>query len=445
MSGFSSKIKIGLLLLVDIVILYLALWLMLKLRFGPAADLMWQKHFLAFSIIYPLWILSFYIFGLYDLNLAKNTPSFYWAILKATILNGLLSTTLFYLFPNFLGVTPKTNLFLNLLFFGILFSLWRRLYNSLIKSSTLGRKVMIIGKSSQTLELKEKIDSNPQLGYKVISIIDPEKTDEIRLGLQNISPPLHTLVCAVNLNTHPELTKNLYNSLSYFNFESFPDFYEKITGKVPLSQIDEFWFLNNLKERGKITYEKMKRLLDVAVGLMAGIVTALIFPLVTLAIKLNSPGPVFYKQIRKGKNGKPFGLYKFRSMKVNEREHEELWREKSPDQITKIGKLLRQTHIDELPQSWSILKGDLSLTGPRPEWIKLGEIFEKEISFYFQRYLVKPGVTGWAQLHFPASLSVEEAREKFQYDLYYIKNRSLFLDLKIILKTVNTLLKGGTL
>ena len=439
MNGFFSKIKRPLMLLVDILLLYLALWLMLKLRFGPDAGLMWQKHFLAFSVIYPLWLLSFYVFGLYDLNLAKNTPSFYWAILKATILNGLLSTTLFYLFPYFFGVTPKTNLFLNLLFFGILFSLWRYLYNSFVKSSTLGREIVIIGKNPKSLELAEKINSNPQLGYKIAAIIDPEKIEELNL---KTNPNICTIVTAVNLDHYPELAKKLYQHLAYFNFESFPNFYEKISGKVPLSQIDEIWFLNNLKERERVIYEKIKRLVDVFVGLMTGAVIILIFPLVALAIKLNSPGPVFFRQIRIGKNEKKFAFYKFRSMKVNSKEQKELWREKDSNQITAVGKFLRKTHVDELPQSVSIIKGDLSLVGPRPEWVRLGKMFEKEIPFYFQRYLVKPGVTGWAQLHFPASLSIEEAREKFQYDLYYIKNRSFLMDLGIILKTINFILKG---
>ena len=129
-------------------------------------------------------------------------------------------------------------------------------------------------------------------------------------------------------------------------------------------------------------------------------------------------------------------------MKTNNKENKEVWREKNINQITKVGKFLRQTHLDELPQAWNILKGDISIVGPRPEWIKIGEIFEKEIPFYSQRYLVKPGITGWAQLHFPASLSVKEATEKFQYDLYYIKNRSLIKDIGIILKTINLVLKG---
>jgi len=439
MRGFFSKIKIGLMLLVDIGLLCLSLWLMLKLRFGTESSLMWQRHFYAFSFIYPFWILSFYIFGLYDLSFAKNNLPFYSSLFKATILNGFLSITFLYLFPNFFRLAPKTNLFLNLLFFAILFALWRQIYNIAIKSPTLGREIVIIGKNPRTLELKEEVNKNPQFGYKIVSIIEPEKLEKELLS--NFSS-LHTLVCAVDLNKYPELTKKLYQFIPHYDFESFPEFYEKITGKVPLSHIDEIWFLNNLKERERIVYEKTKRLIDIFVGLTAGIVTIAILPLIALAIKIDSPGPVFYKQIRIGRKGGKITLYKFRSMKSNKRENKETWREKDEGQVTIMGKLLRKLHLDELPQSWSIVKGDLSIVGPRPEWIKLGKIFEREIPFYFQRYLVKPGITGWAQLHFPASLSVEQAREKFKYDLYYIKNRSLLLDIGIILKTINYVLKG---
>ena len=442
MNGFFSKIKRPLMLLVDILLLYLALWLMLKLRFGPDAGLMWQKHFLAFSVIYPLWLLSFYVFGLYDLNLAKNTPSFYWAILKATVLNGLLSTTLFYLFPYFLGVTPKTNLFLNLLFFGILFSLWRYLYNSFVKSSTLGREIVIIGKNPKSLELAEKINSNPQLGYKIAAIIDPEKIEELNL---KTNPNICTIVTAVNLDHYPELAKKLYQHLAYFNFENFPDFYEKISGKVPLSQIDEIWFLNNLKERERVIYEKIKRLSDILIGLIVGAITILIFPFIALAIKLDSPGPIFYKQVRAGRNGKNFSLIKFRSMEKEAEKNGAVWAEKNDPRITGIGKILRKSLIDELPQFIDILKGEISSIGPRPERPEFIAQLEEEIPFYQNRHIVKPGLTGWAQVNFKYGNSKEDALEKLQYDLYYIKNRSLFLDLKIILKTVNTLLKGGTL
>jgi len=438
MRGFFSKAKIGLMFLGDIAFLYISLLLMLKLRFGVESSLMLQRHLSVFVFIYPFWILSFYIFGLYDLKLAKNTSDFYLAILKATILNGFLSTTLLYLFPNFFHLTPRANLFLNLLFFGILFILWRQLYNFLIKSPTLTREVIIIGNNPRTLELKERIDSNPQLGYKIVSIIDPEKEN---LNLEK-NQSVYTIVTALNLNHYPELAKKLYKYLPYFNFESFASFYEKITGKVPLSQIDEVWFLDNLNEKEKIVYENVKRLIDIIIGIPVIILTILLFPFIALLIEIDNPGPVFYRQERIGRKEKKFIVCKFRSMKSNKKEYTETWREKDEDQITRVGKFLRRFHLDELPQSWAILKGDLSLVGPRPEWIKLGKIFEEEIPFYFQRYLVKPGVTGWAQLHFPASLSVEQAKEKFNYDLYYIKNRSLLLDIGIILKTINYVLKG---
>lgn len=436
MQQFFSKIRTTILFLVDAALLFFSLWLMLKLRFGGEAALMWQKHLNAFLFIYPLWFISFYIFGLYDLKLAKNTSEFYLSVLKATVLNGFISTTLLYLFPSFFGLTPRTNLFLNLLFFGILVFLWHQLYNLIIKSPNLTRQVIIIGKNPKSLEIKERIDQNPQLGYKVISIIDPEK-EILNLKKENN----YTIVTSINLNHYPELAKKLYQYLPYFNFEKFSDFYERITGKVPLSQIDEVWFLDNLKEREMIVYEKVKRLIDIVFGFLFLILTIILFPLIAFLIKIESRGPVFYRQIRIGKREKEIVIYKFRSMKSNKKETTEKWREKDKSQVTKVGAVLRRLHLDELPQSWSILKGDLSIAGPRPEWIMLGRIFEEEIPFYFQRYLVKPGITGWAQLHFPASLSVAEAKEKFKYDLYYIKNRSLILDLEIILKTLNHLLK----
>ena len=439
MKEFIAKIKMPVLILGDVFFLYFSLWIVLNLRLGDRLnDTMLNAHFWAFSFIFPLWIISFYIFGLYDISSAKNTSSFYWMFLKATILNGLLSTTALYLFPNFFEVTPRTNLFLTLLFFGILLCLWRYFYNFLIRSTNLLREVIIIGKNPQTSEIVEKITSNPQLGYIIHSIIDIKKTNSFNDKLLSSS---YTLICPLNLNQYPKLANKLYSSLPNFNFETFPDFYEKIVGKVPLDQIDKIWFLSNLKEKERGIYERIKRLEDTVIGFLFVLITIAIFPFIALSIKLDSPGPVLYKQTRRGKNGKEFNLVKFRSMKTNNKENKEVWREKNINQITKVGKFLRQTHLDELPQAWNILKGDISIVGPRPEWIKIGEIFEKEIPFYSQRYLVKPGITGWAQLHFPASLSVKEATEKFQYDLYYIKNRSLIKDIGIILKTINLILK----
>ncbi len=184
-----------------------------------------------------------------------------------------------------------------------------------------------------------------------------------------------------------------------------------------------------------------KRLFDIIFSFLGLLISIILFPFIALAIKIDSPGPVFFCQKRVRKDRKIFTLYKFRTMRITLDQDKELWREKDPSQITRVGKILRKFYLDELPQFFNILKGDISFVGPRPEWLELAKIFEKEIPFYPLRYIVRPGFTGWAQLNFPPSTSIEEAKEKFQYDLYYIKNRSFFLDLAIILKTIRIILK----
>lgn len=206
--------------------------------------------------------------------------------------------------------------------------------------------------------------------------------------------------------------------------------------KIHLEEISDSWISNNLSEKKNGFYLFLKRLIDVFFGCTGLILFFIFFPIVAFFIKIESPGHILYKQERVGKNGKKFFLYKFRTMKEDGREYKDIWREKNCENITKVGKILRWTHLDELPQAINILKGNLSFIGPRPEWSELAKIFEKEIPYYKNRYIIKPGIIGWAQINFPASKSVEEAKEKFEYDLYYIKNQSLLLDLEIILKFI---------
>ncbi len=442
MSNFFTKIKKGLLIAGDISILYLALWITLNIRLGSRFDIqIWQKLFFPFTIVYLVWLIIFYIFGLYDLNLAKNTLAFYTVLIKSLVLCGFLATAIFYFAPFLSGITPKTILFLNLIVFFILFSIWRHIYNFLVKFPTFSNKLLIIGENSQSRELVEIINSNPQLGYEVISLINHQKD---KLSDLQLNSDIHTVISAVNLHRCPEIARYLYQHLSLFNFESFPDFYEKITGKIPLLQIDEIWFLKNLRQRETKIYEGVKRAVDLLISLILGIVFLLLFPLVALAIKIDSPGPVFYSQKRVGKDGKVFNLIKFRSMKKEAEKGKAIWAQKNDSRITRVGKVLRKTLIDELPQFMNILKGEMSFIGSRPERPEFVDQLEKKIPFYQIRHIVKPGLTGWAQVDFSYGSSVEDALEKLQYELYYIKNRSLLLDLKIILKTVNLVFKGGT-
>jgi len=211
--------------------------------------------------------------------------------------------------------------------------------------------------------------------------------------------------------------------------------------KIPLERIDEVWILENIEQREKKLYEIAKRGFDILFSLLGFLILLIIFPLVALMVKIDSPGSIFYSQRRIRKKGTIFTLYKFRTMKIGAKENDLSLASSDNFRITRIGKVLRRTHIDELPQFYNILKGDISFVGPRPEAIQLVESFKKEIPYYNLRHLVKPGFTGWAQINYHYTTSVSETREKLQYDLYYIKNRSFFLDLVIILKTAKIIFR----
>jgi exopolysaccharide biosynthesis polyprenyl glycosylphosphotransferase len=212
--------------------------------------------------------------------------------------------------------------------------------------------------------------------------------------------------------------------------------YEIISEKIPISFVSQTWFLENLKEREKGFYDKAKRLIDIVLSSIILLLTLPLWPFIILAVKLDDKGPIFYSQERIGKDGKPFLLTKFRSMKEGaENETGPIWAEREDPRITKIGKFLRRTHLDEIPQMLNILKGDISLVGPRPERPEFVSQLEKEVPHYRLRYIIKPGFTGWAQIKFRYGRSITDSFEKFQYDLYYLKNRSLILDLRILLKT----------
>jgi exopolysaccharide biosynthesis polyprenyl glycosylphosphotransferase len=434
MAQLVRKIKWGLLLAGDVSVLYIALWLTLFIRFGQQyAPAEWQKHFIPFSVLYIVWLALFYAFGLYDLRLAKNNEQFYASVFKALIICFIVGILFFYVFSGF-GIAPKINLLLNIGIILFLFSLWRQLYNFFIKYPILHQEITIIGKHPHAVELQARINKNPQLGYKVSALIDPTS--------EPIPPNTQMILIAVQLQDHFEFTKHLFHNITRYTIGDFSTFYEASTGKIPLSQIDELWFLGNLKERDKEIYETSKRVTDIFLATMLLVVTVVLTPFVALAIKLDSKGSVIYSQTRVGKNGKNFRLLKFRSMAENSESNGAVWAQRYDPRVTRIGKILRATYLDELPQCVNVLKGDMSFVGPRPERPEFVDNLENEIPFYQVRHIIKPGITGWAQVNFPYADSKEKALEKLQYELFYVKNRSFLLDAKILLKTLNRLLKG---
>ena len=429
-----------LLLVGDILLLYLSLLLALVLRsFGHFSLTLVFGHLLPFTILYFLWLVIFYILGLYDFSLFQEPFALYARLLIGLGLALATGTTFFYLVPS-LGISPKTTLFLDVLLFGVLVFAWRKSFY-LLFSSHFQARVAIVGKNVASKELAESIRKNPHFGYRFVSFLDP-KEDILKKTREN---KIDTLILAENLEPNSPLTKNLYQCLPLkLNLIDLSRFYEMIFGKVPVSFISQTWFLENIKEKDKESYEKIKRAIDLLFASFTLVLTLPFWLIVASLIKLEDKGPVFYKQKRVGKDKKEFYLWKFRSMGTEaEKETGPVWAKEKDPRTTKIGKFLRQTHLDELPQMLNILKGDISLVGPRPERPEFVKELEKEIPYYHLRHLLKPGFTGWAQIKFRYGRSIMDSFEKFQYDLYYIKNRSFFLDIGILLKTFQLFFKRG--
>lgn len=412
------------LLLGDIAILYGSLLLTLTIRYGslPSQELL-ATHNLPFFLVNLVWIIIFYIAGLYDIEKSVHPAKIFY-IIKTTAFGVAIAVLMFYFVPAFV-IAPKTNLFIDAIIVSFFLWIWRVFYQ---KKITKGSKIKIFffDHSGETSSFTDFISDNPQLGYKIIGNMDSADLIVIP-GKEKISA---------------DSAKILYEMvMKGKTVVDFYRFYESTTGKIPVSIIGENWFLENVIELDKRKFEQTKRLIDIVLSALFLIPLALFLPFVAIAIKTTSSGPILYKQKRVGKNGKVFEITKFRSMTNNAEKDGAKWAEKNDKRVTAIGNILRKTRIDELPQILNVLKGNLSFIGPRPERPEFISDLSEKIPHYKMRHIVKPGLSGWAQINFPYGSSIEDSLQKLQYDLYYIKNRSIVLEASIILKTIMTVLR----
>ncbi|MCK6463032.1 MAG: sugar transferase [Candidatus Pacebacteria bacterium] len=408
----------------DAVAFYASLFLALTVRYWsfPGQEL-WEIHRGPFLFVNALWILILYISGFYDPNKFINSTKIL-AVLKTMAIGAGGAILIFYFIPYF-NIAPKTNLFIDAAFSSMLLWGWRNFFKLVsIKSHKI--KVFFLGESKETMEFKDFLDVNPHLGYKTVG--DAEAADII--------------VATEESKQDKETVKTLYEKvLAGKTIMEFSRLYESLTGKVPVSAISKAWFMENLLEINKQSFEKVKKWLDLALTVVVFSLFAATFPFVALAIKTTSPGPIFYRQKRAGKNGEPIEIIKYRSMVKDAEKNGAEWAKAKDNRVTIIGNFLRKTRIDELPQVINVAKGELSFVGPRPERPEFTAELAKKIPYYPMRQLIKPGLTGWAQINFPYGASIEDATQKLQYDLYYVKNRSLPLEISILLKTIMTILR----
>lgn len=450
MGALTEKIKGLLCLTGDVAMLYLALVLTLVIRYGSDWQNYWGFHFPPFTLIFISSIVIFYIIGLYDLSLARNNFYFFATLTQALITSIIIAVILFYFVPYFV-ITPKTILFISFGIFAVLFVLWRQFYNRFVKSPGLLNNVLVLGQNEETKELVQYIKDNPQLGYRVKKIVNPDDVKILYDLIETIvQEKIQTVVIAVSPHEDKNLARNLYQCLPLkIMVVDWPAFYEKITDKIPASSIGEIWFLQNLMNDHKTIFEGFKRVNDILFSLVFGLFALILTLLIALLIKIDSAGPIFFKQKRVGRDNRIFEVAKFRTRLVPIDRHPEkpvAWRaQENSERVTRVGRWLRRTRLDELPQVWNVFKGEMSFVGPRPERPEFAFSNEllAQIPFYQVRHSIKPGLTGWTQIKYPYGASTKDTLRKLQYDLYYIKNRSLILDLIITLKTIKIILSGG--
>ncbi len=374
----------------------------------------------------------YFIEGLYTLK-TYNPAGLPISIFRSTFLSVVISFIFVYLFPiEGKDITPKTNLILlGVISIPLMYG-WRKFFFNYFSRDARLRETALIG-SQETIQIvQEELSRKPHLGYKIVS------TNEVI--------PQGTQLIAIERNlANKELYQRIFSMLgSGVEIIDLAQFAEKISGKIPIRAIDESWFIEYCGHQESRSYDLLKLAIDKSVAILL-LIILIPFAAIILPLLLIFHGrPIFFKQIRTGQNNRPFKLYKLRSMVVDAEKHGAQWAKPGDARVTTIGKILRKTRLDELPQLINIIHGEMSLVGPRPE---RPEMIEKQLApnipFYNLRHLVKPGVTGWAQVTFRYGFSQEDSKEKLQFDLFYVKNKSLWLDLLVVLKTIKTVLTGA--
>ena len=436
-----NTLKSFLFFIADVAALYASLFITLIIRYGSRFFIEFEDaHALPFTIIFILWVIVFYIAGLYDLRRLRNNIDFLKTLFLSIGINAALAVMLFYSIPSF-GIAPKTNLVIFIAIFAIIEIMWRRFLNRAMTFGEAPNKVLVIGDDTIGVEVKKNIGENPQLGYAIKAEIDEKSAYASPLQIKIITERegINLIVISHKLKHEPALVAVLYELFATgIVVTDLVSFYELIMRKVPLSGVQETWFLENIAREVSF-YDPLKRASEFIGALAIGIILLPFEIIIAFLVAITSRGPVIYKQVRVGERGKNFTLYKFRTMRVDAEAGGAQWATKNDTRTTPIGGILRASHLDELPQLWNIIRGDLSFVGPRPERPEFVEKLEARIPYYEARLFIRPGVTGWAQIHHRADLTDEDVIEKLQYDIYYLKNRSPVLDWAIVLKTLKSI------
>lgn len=424
--------------------------------------LSYEQGFLKIVIVAAVFITCMYYFDLYDSSVLSNRREVLSRMIQVPGTMCILLAILYYLYPPLkLG---RGIILIGLVFVVVFLTLWRGLFLALNGRPQFAERTMIFGDEPSASRLLRELKSRPELGLRVVGRILPSDNGSYELSWEHPIgtatseglithedfpaaidlQKVHRIIVALD-DRRGRLPVELLLSMKSrgVQIQDGIEFYEQVTGKIPIESLRLGALLFSSGFHISRFLEIYKRLASIAVSIVGLVLSLPLFPLVVLAIKLTSPGHLLYKQKRVGKNDKIFYCYKFRTMRADaEADTGPTWAGDDDPRITSVGRFLRTTRLDEIPQLWNVLKGDMSLVGPRPERPEFIGWLKQEIPYYSLRHAVRPGITGWAQIRYKYGNSVEDAKEKLRYDLFYIKNTAPGLDALILLQTIKTILLG---
>jgi exopolysaccharide biosynthesis polyprenyl glycosylphosphotransferase len=407
---------------------------------------------ITFLLMGVTYFIVFFIANLYDYLKDFRQITNVVATLTACWIGSLAVVLVFY-FPIKGAYVGRSMIIIQAVSFSILVAAWRFSFSVISLPQRLKKRILIIGAGKAGRELLNSIMDRPGCGIEVVGFVDD---DEAKVGtlvdglpvLGNSSQlpaiiksnQIYLVAVAITREKSPQLVKNLITvSWNDCSLIDMPSLYEFLTAKLPTDHISDNWIFEWNINTTQLYYRRVKRIMDLVLAVLFLAITGPIMAVTALLIKLESRGPVFFRQERLGQKGRVFEILKFRTMVENAAQCGPAWTTDNDPRITRIGWFIRKLRLDELPQLINILKGEMSFIGPRP---LAHDDFMDNIHYYPYRLLVKPGITGWAQVMYPDGLALDSTPEKLKYDLYYIKNIGFLLDLAILLKTVRTVVLG---
>jgi sugar transferase (PEP-CTERM system associated) len=404
--------------------------------------------------------LCLYFADLYDLRVVADRRELMVRVLQSLSATSILLALLYFWFPSLI---VGRGVFLVVAFLVISLVVgWRLLFEWVARRVGTSERLLLIGTTPAAVALARELHSRRmELGVEIVGFVDP---DPARVGMPLLNPGIigtiddiptivrekrvdRVVVSLADARGRLPMDKLLEMKLGGVSFDHLASIYEHYTGKIAIENLRPSWLIFSAGFRKNVTLVAVKRAVDISVASLGLLLATPVLLVVAAIMKVTSPGPIFYTQLRVGQHGRVFAIRKLRSMRPDAEKHTgAVWSRGANDtRITPIGRFLRKSRLDEVPQLWNVLVGDMSMVGPRPERPEFVDDLTRDIPYYGQRHVVKPGLTGWAQVCYTYGASVEDALQKLQYDLFYIKNLSIALDMFIIFKTVKTVvLRQGT-